>query len=578
MASQVNPAMADDIAMSTRRDSMADLKAAQVAEVAGVARADTMQAVWGPHGRKILWGGLICMLLAYQFDHALLYNYRNYAASTFDNIAGLATLATAGNIVFAIFKPPIAKVSDVLGRGEAYVFCICCYLMGYILCASSINFGAYAGGFMFANVGQTGANILNDIIITDISSMRWRGFAIAISFTPFLVTPWISGFIVEDVVGPGGVGWRWGIGMFAFIMPVAATALLFPLFYFQRRAKKEGVLLTQPLTFQKFCSQIDLGGSFLLCAGFAMFLLPFTLAGTTPSRWSTPWIIALIVVGAATLVGLVFYEGLVAKHPILPARYFKNSSIVLCCSIGLLDTLGFQSTHTFFYTFSTIAQNMSPRDATFLNYTNGVVQCLVGIIAGAIMWKTRSYKWLMVAGTVVKLIGFGLMVRLRGSSNSWAELFIVQAIQGVGSGVIEIVIIVGAQIVVPRVEQAQVTALVLLCVFLGAAIGTSAAGGIYSGTFREALARRLDSPEVVNAVYESITSAAIPEVGSAEREAANEAYSDVLRSITYVAVATSALCVVLAVLLPNHRLRDGKTLVTGVEGTDLERVEENRQA
>lgn len=105
---------------------------------------------------------------------------------------------------------------------------------------------------------------------------------------------------------------------------------------------------------------------------------------------------------------------------------------------------------------------------------------------------------------------------------------------------------------------------------MGAAVGTSAAGGIYSGTFREALERRLDSEEVVNAVYESITSLAIPEVGSVEREAANHAYSDVLRSITYVAVATSALCVVLAVMLPNHRLRDGKTLVSGVERSDAE--------
>ncbi|ETN41185.1 uncharacterized protein HMPREF1541_03120 [Cyphellophora europaea CBS 101466] len=568
----------DDIALATVRED--DLKAAQVVEVAGgVARADAMELVWGKHGKKLLWAGIVCMLLAYQFDNALLYNYRNYAASDFNNVAGLATLATAGNIVFAVFKPPIAKVSDVVGRGEAYVFCICCYLLGYILCASSTSFGAYAGGFVFANIGQTGANILNDIIITDISSMRWRGFAIAVSFTPFLVTPWISGFIVEHVVSPDGIGWRWGIGMFAFIMPICATALLFPLFSFQHRAKKQGVILTQPISVLEFCSQVDLGGSFLLCAGFAMFLLPFTLAGSTPSRWQTPYIIALIVVGAITLIAMVLYEAMLAKHPILPARYFRNLSIVICCSLGFLDTLGFQCTHVYLYTFVTIAQNMSPRNATFLNYTNGVVQCLFGILGGAIMWKTRSYKWLMVIGTVIKLVGFGLMIRLRGSSNSWAELFIVQAVQGVGSGFIETIIIVGSQIVVPRVEQAQVTALVLLFVFLGASVGTSVAGGIYSGNFREALEQRLGSasPEVVTAVYESITSAQIPADGTAERDAASLAYSDVLRYITYVAVATSALCVVIALFLPDHRLRDGKTLVSGVQGTDVERIENGRR-
>jgi hypothetical protein len=57
--------------------------------------------------------------------------------------------------------------------------------------------------------------VLNDIVISDISTMRWRGFAISASFFPFLITPWISGFIVEDVVSPGGIGWQWGIWMFA---------------------------------------------------------------------------------------------------------------------------------------------------------------------------------------------------------------------------------------------------------------------------------------------------------------------------------------------------------------------------
>ncbi len=212
---------------------------------------------------------------------------------------------------------------------------------------------------------------------------------------------------------------------------------------------------------------------------------------------------------------------------------------------------------------------MGPRDATFLNYTNGVWQCLIGIIAGGIMYKTRRYKWLMVVGTVIKLIGFGVMIRLRGADNSWAELFVVQSIQGWGSGIIEIAIIVGAQVVVPRTEMAQVTALVLLATFVGASVGNCIAGGIYSSTFKAALRHHLGaqaSQEVVNSVFESITSTAIPASGTPERTAVNLAYSDVLRDITYAAVGTSALCVVLSFFLPNLLLKDGQSLVSsGVE-------------
>ena len=179
----------------------------------GTAKVQAMQLVWGKHGRLIIWLGLSMMLIVFQFDNVLLYNFRNYASSNFNNLAGLSTLGVVGSIVFAVAKPPIAKISN-LGRAESYIFCITCYLLGYILCASSSTFGVYAGGFVFANIGQTGVNILNDIIISDITSMRARGLGIALSFFPFLIVPWISAFMVENIVRPGGIGWRWGIGTF----------------------------------------------------------------------------------------------------------------------------------------------------------------------------------------------------------------------------------------------------------------------------------------------------------------------------------------------------------------------------
>lgn len=339
-------------------------------------------------------------------------------------------------------------------------------------------------------------------------------------------------------------------------MPIAASPLIGALLFYQRKAKKQEVVRTTRLTVYQFCSQFDLGGSVLLGAGFAMFLIPFSLAAVTPSRWSTGWIIALIVLGVVTLIGLIGYEGYVAKYPILPARYLKELSIVICCLLGLLDTFGFQGTHTYLYTWATIVHGMSPRTATFLNYTNGVWQAVFGFVGGLIMWRTRRYKWLIVAGAAIKLIAYGVMLRLRGANNSWAELFIVQSIQGWGSGLIEIIIIVGAQQAVPHSEMPQVTALVLLFAFVGAAIGNAVAGGIYTGTFKPALRQHLGSlatDQLVDSVFESITNG-IPAQGSSQRQAVNLAYSDVLRYITYTAVGTSVVVLVLSLFLPDKRL------------------------
>ena len=58
-----------------------------------------------------------------------------------------------------------------------------------------------------------------------------------------------------------------------------------------------------------------------------------------------------------------------------------------------------------------------------------------------------------------------------------AELFVVQAVQGIGSGIVETIVLVSAQIVVPHAELAQISSLVLLIGFLGSAVGQSIAGG-----------------------------------------------------------------------------------------------------
>jgi len=57
-----------------------------------------------------------------------------------------------------------------------------------------------------------------------------------------------------------------------------------------------------------------------------------------------------------------------------------------------------------------VSHNFSVRDASFLFYLNGVVQCLMGIVAGWIMYKTRRYKWLTFAGVAIRIIGYGVSI------------------------------------------------------------------------------------------------------------------------------------------------------------------------
>jgi MFS family permease len=135
--------------------------------------------------------------------------------------------------------------------------------------------------------------------------------------------------------------------------------------------------------------------------------------------------------------------------------------------------------------------------------------------------RTKTFKWWIVAGCVVRFIGYGVMFRIRTANPSMAELYIVQFIQGVGDGIVQTGGYVAATINVPHKETAQMTALVVLIGMLGSSVGNAIGGAIYTGTFREQLAIQLGegaSPELINSVFNSIT-LALPDWGTPERTA-----------------------------------------------------------
>ncbi|KAI1137655.1 MFS general substrate transporter [Hypoxylon sp. FL0543] len=536
---------------------------ANVPVEAGTTAIEAAQTIWGKKGRWLVIAGLCLIMIVYEIDNSTVYIYRNYAASEFEELSELATLSTAATIIFAVAKPPVAKLSNVIGRGGTYLIAISFYVLAYIVMASATSFNTYAAGTVFYSFGQSATNLMNDVVIADLTTARFRAFGISLSFWPFLFTPWTAAFIVDSVTAPTGIGWRWGIGMLAIIMPFCASFIVTTLLYYQVRAEKEGLAPKLKISLYEFCSQIDLGGVILFSGGLALLLIPMTLAATTPSSWKTPWIDTLIALGAVLLVALPLYEHYLAKHPLVPPHYFANRTIFLCCLLIAMDNVGFSATHTYIYAWATVARGLEAREATFFTYVNGVTQCLVAIIAGLAMAKTKRYKWVCVLGAAIRLVGYGAMLRLRGSENSVAEIFIVQLVQGIGSGMVGSTLLIPAQAVVPHAEMPQMTALVVCFAFVGGSVGACIAGGIYTGTIESELWHYLGSgatTEMVAALANSITGVA-PEWGTPQRTAVNLAFTAVMKYMTYAAVGPSAIAFIGSLLMPNFELPDKNNLV-----------------
>ncbi|KAF7194928.1 MFS siderochrome iron transporter C [Pseudocercospora fuligena] len=512
-----------------------------------------VQAVWTPLTKTWLIVGIALMVALFGLDSSTIPSYSNYALSEFQSNSLQGTLGVTLSGISAVMKIPVAKFSDILGRGEVFTFSIVMFYLGFILHCAASSFGTFAAGTVFYAFGQASNIVLLNILVSDLTSMRIRALVLNLVFSPVLVPTWVAGPIVNSVVD--GVGWRWGYGMFAIMMPIGGAVLIVALLHLQKKAKKKGLIIAKKSSIVQFCSEVDLGGLLLVSTGLTLFLIPVSLARRTAHRWDTRWISTSLAIGTLLMLCIWPYEQFAARQPCIRIQYFKTRAIILPAIMALFDMADFGATHTYLFPWSATSHNLSARDTVYLVSINSVAQCVSGSIAGAFMYKFRRYKLIAFLGACTRLLGYGVMVRLRNNGSSIAELFAVQIVQGLGSGMIEAIFIVAAQIVVPHAELAQVTAFVSMAFNLGAAIGAAIAGSIYTSHPKERLRIRLRSEEndtLVEHMFESISEPS--QWGSPERSAVALAYSDVMGYITIAALALSIPVVLAAWFFPNDEL------------------------
>ncbi|CAK7234994.1 hypothetical protein SBRCBS47491_009139 [Sporothrix bragantina] len=515
----LSPAQGDDHDVEVQKEANV-----VAVEVSGATKMEAIQAVWGKHGKAVIITALVISMIAFEFDNSTIYTYYVYAQSSFNKISNHAALTTAGGLCFAVLKPLVAKLSD-FGRGELYPVWLAFYIVSFVLCAKSSNYAMYAAGYMLHMFAQTGVNTLNDILAADVSTARQRGLAVQLQFLPYVFMPFTAAFVTQSVIN--GIGWRWGIGMLAIIMPFGLAPIIISLLGYQRKARKAGFDQKVKVSVYEFFSRLDLGGMVLFSGGLALILLPATLAGTLEKGWRTNWVIACLVVGGVLLLALPPYERFIAKHPILPIRYFKNLTIMMALAMYTMDGIALGVTHSYFYTWLIVARGYAVRNALFIYDANRAMQFLAGLLMGGIMWYTRRYKWVIVGGVAVRLIGYGLMMRMRSVNASTAEIVILQLIQGLGSGLVGTGCFVAATVSVPHSEVAQMTSLAVCLSTLGSTIGTAIGGGIYTNYFKAELVKELGTngtAKLIAQVFDSIT-AGLPAIGTLERDGIARAVS-----------------------------------------------------
>ncbi|KAM3081644.1 hypothetical protein ACMFMG_005097 [Clarireedia jacksonii] len=293
----------------------------------------------------------------------------------------------------------MAKIADVFGRLEAFSLCVLLLVVGYIQQATSSNVQTYAAAQVFYSAGFTGLQILQQIFIADTSDLLNRALWSSLPDLPFLITVWIGAPIGNQILKT--TTWRWGYGIWCIVLPVAFLPLALSLFINNRNAKRLGLAVSSPWkglrplqVVRSTWFALDVGGMVLLSAAFALMLLPLTIASKAAGGWSSSKIIVMIALGVPTIV---------------------PSTPVLTISVAY-----YLSVQPYFYSYLLVVQGLSVPAAGHVIQTFSFTSTMSSIVTSLLIKYAKQYKVFISVGSLIYMMGIGLMIRYRQGNSSIA--------------------------------------------------------------------------------------------------------------------------------------------------------------
>lgn len=147
----------------------------------------------------------------FSLSNATTYGFLPFATSAFQTHSLLGTIGVINSLIAAVSQPFIAKICDLVSRPFALTGAVVLYALGFIVVAASKNVRDVAGGEVLYTMGNTGLQLVQLIIMADLTNMRNRGWVVGAVSLPWVVNTFVSGFIIVGISGYTLDGWRWGV-------------------------------------------------------------------------------------------------------------------------------------------------------------------------------------------------------------------------------------------------------------------------------------------------------------------------------------------------------------------------------
>ncbi|CAG8045965.1 unnamed protein product [Penicillium olsonii] len=472
------------------------------------------------------------------FSSGLLGSLSPYIYSSFQlhSLTGLTTVIAS--MVSALIKFPYAKLMDIWGRPQAFALGVGFLTLGLVMMAACKNVQTYCAAQVFYQTGFSMIDFSMTIFIADTTALKNRAFWIAYAASPYLITPWIYGYAADEILAPGGIGYRWGFGVFAIIMPIVSAPLWGLWYYIQKKAEKMDLTEKKPSGrsfFQSvvfYCIEFDVIGLLIIATGFSLFLLSFNLYSYQPGQWASPMIICFVVFGVVLIASFVIWEKYFAPVKFMPWELIQNRTVFFTYSMVVSLYLAWYIWDNYFYSLLQVLFYQTVQEATYISNIYTIGSCFWCLVFGAILrYNGRLKLWAICFGVPLTILGVGLMIKFRQPDGNIGYIVMCQIFVAFGGGTLVIceqmtVMAVSAQKNIPAI-----LAIEGVVANIGSALGGTVAVAMWTGIFPVKLKAYLPDSAQANfaSIYGQLDVQQSYAKGSATRDAIDHAYGDTQR-------------------------------------------------
>jgi EmrB/QacA subfamily drug resistance transporter len=364
----------------------------------------------------------------------------------------------------AVSVPLYSKLADQYGRKPMMLTGVGIFLLGSLLCGLAWNMTSLIAFRAVQGIGAGAVQPIGMTIVGDIYSIQERA-----KVQGYLASVWA----LSSVVGPtlGGVfsdylSWRW---IFFVNLPIGAAAL----WMFVRRFEER----VEPAR-----HRIDLLGSLLLTGGGLTLLLGL-LEGGVRWSWTSTTSVGLFVASGVMLTAFVLVERR-AREPVLPLWVFGHRVILpatLTARVVGVLIIGLTS-YIPLYGQSVLGHSALMAGFALAALTLGWP--LSAANAGR-LYLSIGFRWTMVLGSVLGLVGSLLLLTLDGESSLF-HLAVPCFVMGLGFGFAVAPSVIAAQSAVGWESRGVTTGVTMFARTVGSAIGVAVFGALVNARVTDA--------------------------------------------------------------------------------------------